>query len=466
MSDEDERKNIERCTALLEKASGQKIVGWLSPRGTSKPTTPKLLADAGYRWYGDVFDTDLPYVANHGNKKIVAIPLSYDVNDMPSMKYGHPPRMMLESFNEVIGIARARDDELRIIDVTSHAHIFGHHRGAHFYEKIIEQAMTSPDIWVGTRAEIADHVLSMTRPPEDTRQDLPGEASSDSVRHGGADVAQGGDVAARSGGADDPRRRGRHRADADDEGRRVPADAGWSACTRSSPSIRASPSAGNALRIGAMATLSDVEHDANVAARLPVLKRAMRTLSNVRVRNVARVGGALAHGDPHMDLPPVLAALGARVSISGPNGNRELPVEAALCRLLRDRSGQERADHRRDRAGAGRPQGRLHESHVAHRRRLAGARRCGLVRAQGRRDPRSRSSSSAPRPRRSRAWRSAEKALQGAAPDDAALARAGDAAAAEAQILADAHGSAAYKRELLRVYLRRAVRQALAEGAQ
>src|ERR1700687_106239 len=83
--------------------------------------------------------------------------------------------------------------------------------------------------------------------------------------------------------------------------------------------------AGNARRIGAMATLSDVEHDANVAARLPVLKRAMRTLSNVRVRNVARVGGALAHGDPHMDLPPVLAALGARVSISGPNGTRAPP---------------------------------------------------------------------------------------------------------------------------------------------
>src|SRR5665213_2897537 len=40
-------------------------------------------------------------------KRIVAIPLSYDVNDMPSMKYGHPPRMMLDSFDEVIDIARA-----------------------------------------------------------------------------------------------------------------------------------------------------------------------------------------------------------------------------------------------------------------------------------------------------------------------------------------------------------------------
>ena len=88
----------------------------------------------------------------YGAKKIVAIPLSYDVNDMPSMKYGHPPKMMLESFNEVIDIARAQDDELRIIDVTNHAHIFGHHRGAYYFEKIIEKAMASDDVWVGTRA--------------------------------------------------------------------------------------------------------------------------------------------------------------------------------------------------------------------------------------------------------------------------------------------------------------------------
>jgi len=160
LSDEDERKNIERCTKLLERASGQKVQGWLSPRGTSKLTTPKLLADAGYRWYGDVFDADLPYIMNYGKKRIVAIPLSYDVNDMPSMKYGHPPKLMLESFNEVIDIARSRDEELRIIDVTNHAHIFGHHRGAYYFEKIIEKAMLSPDIWVGTRAQIADHVLA------------------------------------------------------------------------------------------------------------------------------------------------------------------------------------------------------------------------------------------------------------------------------------------------------------------
>lgn len=160
LSEDEERRNIARCTKLLAEASGKPVRGWLSPRGTSKPSTAKLLAEAGYRWYGDVFNVDLPYVINFGNNRIVAIPLSYDVNDMPAMKYGHPPRLMLESYNEVVEIARA-GNELRIIDVTSHAHIFGHHRGAYFYEKIVAQAMSSPDIWVATRAEIADHVLAI-----------------------------------------------------------------------------------------------------------------------------------------------------------------------------------------------------------------------------------------------------------------------------------------------------------------
>jgi carbon-monoxide dehydrogenase medium subunit len=52
--------------------------------------------------------------------------------------------------------------------------------------------------------------------------------------------------------------------------------------------------------------------------------------------------------------------------------------------------------------------------------------------------------------------------LNGATVSDAVLARAGEAAAAEAEVVGDARGSAAYKREMLRVYAARAVKQALA----
>jgi carbon-monoxide dehydrogenase medium subunit len=53
-----------------------------------------------------------------------------------------------------------------------------------------------------------------------------------------------------------------------------------------------------------------------------------------------------------------------------------------------------------------------------------------------------------------------EKLLAGAAISDRVLRDAGDAAAAEAEIIGDLRGSAAYRRELLRVYIGRAVRAA------
>ena len=83
----------------------------------------------------------------------------------------------------------------------------------------------------------------------------------------------------------------------------------------------------SSLRIGALTTLSALERSPEVRRGWPVIARALKMLSNVRVRNVATVGGALAHADPHMDLPPLLAALGARVFLEGKKGKRTILVE-------------------------------------------------------------------------------------------------------------------------------------------
>lgn len=158
LSVEEQKANIMRCTSLLERASKKRVVGWLSPRGTSGPDLPRLLSEAGYSWYGDVFDDDLPYVQDLGGPRIVAIPLNTDVNDMPFMKYGNAPKSMLDAFEENLAIARQTPGP-HIIDVTVHAHIFGRPRGAHYFEKIVARAMAAPDVWVATRAQIAEFML-------------------------------------------------------------------------------------------------------------------------------------------------------------------------------------------------------------------------------------------------------------------------------------------------------------------
>ena len=161
MSVEEERLNIERCTDLLAHASRSRVRGWISPRGTPSPNTARLLAEVDYLWYGDVFDDDLPYVQTFGESRIVALPLSTDVNDMPSMKYGDPPRAMLETFEEHLSRITKRERGPVIVDATVHAHIFGRPRGAHYYERIVEIAANTPEIWVATREQIANHVLTL-----------------------------------------------------------------------------------------------------------------------------------------------------------------------------------------------------------------------------------------------------------------------------------------------------------------
>src|SRR5205807_10540701 len=84
---------------------------------------------------------------------------------------------------------------------------------------------------------------------------------------------------------------------------------------------RIAAGANGALTIGAMTPLAVVERSPEVARAAQVIPHAMRRLSNIRVRNVATVGGNLAHGDPHMDLPPILIALGAEVAVTGPAKN-------------------------------------------------------------------------------------------------------------------------------------------------
>ena len=161
MGVEEERLNIERCTDLLAHASRSRVRGWISPRGTPSPNTARLLSEVDYLWYGDMFDDDLPYVQTFGESRIVALPLSMDVNDMRSMKYGDPPRAMLETFEEHLSRITKRERGPVIVDATVHAHIFGRPHGAHYYERIVEIAANTPEIWVATREQIANHVLTL-----------------------------------------------------------------------------------------------------------------------------------------------------------------------------------------------------------------------------------------------------------------------------------------------------------------
>jgi carbon-monoxide dehydrogenase medium subunit len=213
------------------------------------------------------------------------------------------------------------------------------------------------------------------------------------------------------------------------------------------------------LRIGAMTPLAAIERSAAVTTHAPVIAKTMRTLSNIRVRNVATIGGSLAHGDPHMDLPPVLMALGARIAVAGRNGERTIPVQDLFAGYYETVLGR---DELISSLTVPSQQGRRAAYLKCTTRALHDWPALGVavsVAPAGNaiRDARIVVSAATEKAMR---LPGAETAAQGAA-DDAAFRRAGEAAAAEVLPVTDAQGSAAYKKELVRVYVARALRAAL-----
>ncbi|MCX7622627.1 MAG: FAD binding domain-containing protein [Thermomicrobium sp.] len=80
------------------------------------------------------------------------------------------------------------------------------------------------------------------------------------------------------------------------------------------------------LRIGALATHRAVERATLVRERWPVLAETLAEVANVRVREQATLVGNLCEADPASDPPAVLAALGATVELVSRRGRRIVPV--------------------------------------------------------------------------------------------------------------------------------------------
>src|ERR1051326_8082986 len=81
------------------------------------------------------------------------------------------------------------------------------------------------------------------------------------------------------------------------------------------------------IAIGGATTHRSVEGSPLVKRRLPVLAETYHHVATVRVRNMATVGGGLAHADPNMDPPPALIALGATVKAASADGSRVIPID-------------------------------------------------------------------------------------------------------------------------------------------
>ena len=214
------------------------------------------------------------------------------------------------------------------------------------------------------------------------------------------------------------------------------------------------------LAIGALTREAALEESVLVGEKYPLLADTARVIADPLVRNLATVGGNLAHADPANDHPGTMLAYAASVVARGSAGSRSIPIDDFFVGLFENalRSDEILAEIRIPTPAPGsggaylkfeRKVGDYAVSAVAVQLNLEGdtvrAARIGLTNVN-------------PVPMRATA---AEGELVGKVASAEVLEASGRAAAAECDPSADLRGSVEYKRDLTRVLTKRAIRRAI-----
>jgi aerobic carbon-monoxide dehydrogenase medium subunit len=83
---------------------------------------------------------------------------------------------------------------------------------------------------------------------------------------------------------------------------------------------------GGYLKIGGLTREADLDSSSLIRSKYPIILDTAATIADPQVRNLATVGGNLAHGDPANDHPATMLALGAEIIATGQAGERTIPI--------------------------------------------------------------------------------------------------------------------------------------------
>jgi carbon-monoxide dehydrogenase medium subunit len=83
---------------------------------------------------------------------------------------------------------------------------------------------------------------------------------------------------------------------------------------------------GGYLKIGGLTREADLDSSSLIRSKYPIIQDTAAAIADPQVRNLATVGGNLAHGDPANDHPATMLALGAEIIATGQGGARTIPI--------------------------------------------------------------------------------------------------------------------------------------------
>lgn len=221
--------------------------------------------------------------------------------------------------------------------------------------------------------------------------------------------------------------------------------------------------AGKGVVIGARATHNDLVNSQILNEKYLSVSEAAHHMASNQIRNIGTVGGNLCNAVPSADLPPILIALGATIKLVGTKGERTMLLEDLFTGPMKTVIAHNEILTEiviPDQASTG-------SSYLKFGLRRSGALAVvGIavavtVNGETLTEAKITIGAAAPTPLRAR---EAEDFLRGKIISDELIAEAGVIAAKESKPISDIRGSAEYRRDLVRVFTKRALHKAIKEG--
>ncbi len=156
MEPEEELSIIQKCTDIISNATGERPVGWISPRATQTQHTAGYLAAEGYLWHGDYNDTDVPYVVSTPSGKLAAL-MHSDFSDVRVVQ-GNPENYFTVHRDMFDFLYSSNKPE--IINLSIHCLWGGRPLMAAKVAQILGYFKSFENVWFARHDEVARWVLS------------------------------------------------------------------------------------------------------------------------------------------------------------------------------------------------------------------------------------------------------------------------------------------------------------------
>ena len=159
MDEAQEREFIQKAVASIEKTTGQRPYGWLSPYMHTE-NTRRLLQEEGFLYHMDDYSADAPFWAavDGSDEPMVIVPYAIDSNDMkfwtaPSLT----PDMWLQYAKNTFDVLYAEGaEQARMMSLGLHLRIIGRPGRIAALEQFLQYVTSKPDVWITTRKAIAE----------------------------------------------------------------------------------------------------------------------------------------------------------------------------------------------------------------------------------------------------------------------------------------------------------------------